>query len=89
MANVEPEFVCHFAELSSTSAEVVSEWIARSGKFRAMFDEYTRCQERATKLCSSFSHDQERVQEFEELSEQLEAEMRQFLQEHSGTDTVP
>ena len=89
MAGLEAELLRHLAELSSSSVEAINAWIERSDEFREMLDESTRCHEAARDLRSSLPHDKERVEEFEDLSHQLEAELLQFLQEHSGTDDVP
>lgn len=89
MASLEAELLFRLAELSSASVEAINACIERSGEFREMLEECTRCREAARELRSSLPHDQERVEEFEDLSHQLESELLQFLQEHSRTDTVP
>ena len=87
MGSAEAELVRHLAELSSFPSEAIDRWIQRSGEFSEMFEEYTQCRGTATDLRAALAHDQRGGEESEGLSRRLEAEMLQFLRDHSAEGT--
>ena len=84
MAITEAQLLRHLANAASITEEEARYWLAQSKEFRTMFEDYSRCRETASQWRSSLTKRLERIEEFEQLAQELEAEMVGFLKERCG-----
>ena len=89
MDNTRSELERRLARVTSASGATIRHWVGTSEDFREMFEDYTECQEMVRSWRSTVARRAARLDELEERSRQLEAQLVRFLQEHSEPKAPP
>jgi hypothetical protein len=88
MANLRSTLLHRLAGLTSRAEDELRQCIDTDQELREIFVDYRRCHEMLREWRVSLKTDQNRVKDFEELSQELEKEMADLLRERRPADVA-